>query len=136
MGWYASTCRACGREIRFIKTKNDKQMPIEPGEFFILPDAHGRIYCTYNGSMVKGTEVSEDTPERVFVYKPHWAYCLYSDHNRARLAAHKALAKAAADAKAARRAENAAREVARAREQAQKEAEAAQYSLWTVREYE
>lgn len=94
-------CSACGRPIQFIRTKNGKMMPIEMGEFFIVPSKHGKVYCTVNGATVRGFEASEREPGRLYVHKPHWAYCPKSE-TKEQAAVEKARLERIAKAKALR----------------------------------
>ena len=55
-------CKSCGKVIGFIKTENNKTMPIEPGvKKFINRD---------------GVLLEE--------FEPHWQYCAGADRHRKR----------------------------------------------------
>lgn len=71
-------CRACGKEIFFIRTKSDKYIPCEPVPEHYIPDDDGRTrYYQRSGSSERG---HFDYTEGQAIggrtgYLPHWSRC-------------------------------------------------------------
>ena len=73
-------CRACGKEIRFIKTALYKATPVDAEPVYIEPDqgAEG-IYVLPTGGTIRGRiipdeEIEQDTELRM-AYVSHFATC-------------------------------------------------------------
>jgi len=62
-----STCRGCGAEIIWLKTKTGKNMCCDP-ELHFGVDRPGTI-VTEDGDVIKGAEDGQDG------YTPHWSTC-------------------------------------------------------------
>ena len=69
-------CQYCGKEIKFIKTKNGKSMPVNPGMIPYLAVKGGpEKIMTRDGEVVSC--ITEDTNYHYsgVGYVPHWATC-------------------------------------------------------------
>lgn len=55
-----SVCKKCGAPIKWVKTKNNRSMPVDIGRKVLVTDA---------GSVVRG-------------FNPHWATCPHADDFR------------------------------------------------------
>ena len=73
-----SRCRSCGAEIKWIKMRSGKSMPVDPelytfAKFSETPDT----FITSSGETVKGI------PAIIMKgYIPHWATCPKADEFR------------------------------------------------------
>ena len=85
-------CKRCGKEIKFIKTKKGKWLPVEQEMVVITPvEKIGRPYITEDGQMVYGLPTAPDccytgisAPDCCYTgisdvkaYLCHFANCLY-----------------------------------------------------------
>lgn len=70
-----TTCRGCGKEIAFIKTKAGKSMPVNPEAKYYVPDERGNAYVTIEGAVEKGREPERNDPETRIGYISHFATC-------------------------------------------------------------
>ena len=80
-------CRACGKEIAFIKTKAYKTTPVDAEPVWIKP-GEGFTYILPDGGSVTGQIAgdADDDPEGTFVeaYISHFATCTEPDGFRQR----------------------------------------------------
>ncbi len=78
-----TTCRGCGKPIKWIRTPGGKRMPVDPEQvtYWNTPDGKERI-VTPNGEVLP-CEIpeSKDHLRRVtgIGYIPHWATCPQAD---------------------------------------------------------
>ena len=78
-----SACRACGAEIRWIKTRDGKSMPCNQEGVFFTPGGGPHTFVTPQGMVVRGTKgVSWRSHDGRFGYTPHWATCPQADRFR------------------------------------------------------
>lgn len=69
-------CKACGKEILFIKTENGKKMPV---------DAEMTTIVRQDGRVQKGIKLNviiNENMEVVAGYTPHWSTCSSPDEFR------------------------------------------------------
>ena len=74
-------CKRCGKEIKFIKTKKGKWLPVEQEMVVITPvEKIGRPYITEDGQMVYGLPTAPDCCytgiSDMKAYLCHFANCL------------------------------------------------------------
>ena len=74
-------CKRCGKEIKFIKTKKGKWLPVEQEMVVITPvEKIGRPYITEDGQMVYGLPTAPDCCyagiSDIKAYLCHFANCL------------------------------------------------------------
>ena len=79
-----ATCKRCGKEIKFIKTKKGKWMPVDIEIVIITPvQKVGKPYLTEEGQMIYGLPTAPNCVYKGFsdvkAYKCHFASCLYGD---------------------------------------------------------
>lgn len=75
-----STCRKCGKPIKFIRTTNGKWLPVNPEPvYYSLLGNKDRI-VTSDGRIVACTVVENVTDCIGFI--PHWATCEYANDFR------------------------------------------------------
>lgn len=75
-----STCRKCGKPIKFIRTTNGKWLPVNPvAVYYSLIGNKDRI-VTSDGRIVACTIVENITDCIGFI--PHWATCEYANDFR------------------------------------------------------
>lgn len=68
-------CKACGSEIVWIKTKNDKLMPCNfPPVDILIDESEKEIYVTCTGKVVHGRRC-DNKSYPIQAYVPHWATC-------------------------------------------------------------
>lgn len=82
-----ATCRSCGAEIRWIKTRNGKNMPVDPEEYYVLEGAvtENRQAITFvsgDGRIIRGVTVRPENPLGEICYISHFATCPYADQHR------------------------------------------------------
>ena len=68
-------CKACGAEIKWIKMKSGKSMPVDSDAILFDPwseNAKPDTFITVDGEIVKGIPTP---PVNTVGYKPHWATC-------------------------------------------------------------
>ena len=79
-----STCKGCGREIRWIKTPNEKAMPVDPPEIRFVAAEGPETYIAPDGKTLRGFEVVNVrypfTLATRIGYRPHWGTCPAADH--------------------------------------------------------
>ena len=73
-----SRCKTCGAEIKWIRTKSGKNMPVDAEKVKFVPGGKN-IVVTENGETVRA-KISEYGTETGYI--PHWATC--TDPNRHR----------------------------------------------------
>ena len=82
-----SRCRACGREIRWIRTARGSWMPceLEAVPYVEITGGPEKIIKA-DGDVVSCTTITEDTEgRRAFSgvgFRPHWATCRGADEYR------------------------------------------------------
>ena len=75
-------CRRCGKEIKFIKTKKGKWLPVEQELVEITPvEKLGRPYVTEDGQVIYGLPTAPECRYKGIsdakAYLCHFATCLY-----------------------------------------------------------
>jgi hypothetical protein len=65
----STKCKACGKDIKFIETKNGKQMPVD-AEMQIAKEPKDKgTFFMINGKTQTGIKAGE------CYYVPHWSTC-------------------------------------------------------------
>ena len=78
-----TTCRACGKEIAFIKTINGKSIPVDPVPIQFEPADDNEKFVTAAGEVVRGTTATEGIPWNLETgYRSHFATCPAADEFR------------------------------------------------------
>jgi hypothetical protein len=80
-------CNGCQAEIEWIKTRAGRSMPVDPGEFPLVPDAAGNVIgVTGDGEVIKGRTCSESYESERWVYAriSHFATCPAAESFRRR----------------------------------------------------
>ena len=68
-------CRNCGKEIRFMRTRNGKMMPVDTGRIFYKDGNKDRL-ITETGEVISCEIVHPlDDELQGFGYMPHFATC-------------------------------------------------------------
>lgn len=76
-------CRSCGAPIRFIRTKNDKLMPVNMQEVVMRIMQGGRYrFVLKTGAVVSGEYAKRFSPGSFTAYEPHWGSCPAADEHR------------------------------------------------------
>lgn len=74
-----SVCRGCGKEIRWIKTKAGKAMPVDEPFVHFVPAGGPDTFITGDGRTVRGRKPTwqdiESNNAMPAGYVPHWATC-------------------------------------------------------------
>ena len=77
-------CRACGKEIAFIKTRNGKSIPVNPESVYFIPAGGPNTYVMMDGSVKRGRSPEYDDDEkRMIGFISHFATCPAADTFRA-----------------------------------------------------
>ena len=78
-------CRACGQEIRWIRTTEGKSMPCDPQpvRYWRQARARGKV-VTPAGEVISCVFVGEPRDATGVGYVPHWATCTRPDIFRER----------------------------------------------------
>lgn len=82
-----SKCKACQADIRWIRSKAGKSMPVDPSEFPVVPDDDGNVWAvTDDGEVFRGRTCSESYEAERWVYAmvSHFATCPNADQFRKR----------------------------------------------------
>lgn len=75
-----STCKGCGAEIVWIKTKAGKPAPVNIHPVHIVPDPAGSEYgYLEDGSLLRGRKAGMDDEECKTCMQPHFATCQKAD---------------------------------------------------------
>ena len=79
-------CRRCGKEIKFIKTKKGKWLPVEQELVEITPvEKIGKPYVTEDGQVIHGLPTVPNCRYKgisdIKAYLCHFANCLYRGKN-------------------------------------------------------
>jgi hypothetical protein len=82
-------CKACKRLIKFIRTSNGKNMPVDFNMVDFLPDPEGKDIAYYDykvstssgyvNAHTKGYFLDKPCEGSERVYRPHWATCTRPD---------------------------------------------------------
>lgn len=128
-------CRRCGAVIRFLRTKNGKQMPVDGFSVHVAPSEDGGLFFLPDGSTIRGRETDTAGPKTVKAYRSHFATCPYGDELRkpkeGQRDAERAKLRARIERERAEAAEREARRKERERREAErKSAQEAQVSLF------
>ena len=76
-------CKACGKEILFIKTFKGKSLPVDPDRVPYKLGSGGGTVVTPNGEVIRGVgEPFGPEPADGLGYIPHWATCPRADEFR------------------------------------------------------
>ena len=76
-------CRACGKEIMFIKTSKGKSMPVNPDARQFCPDLNGPdLYVLTDGSVLRGADAREEDKDKHIGFISHFATCTNPDDFR------------------------------------------------------
>lgn len=77
-----SSCRKCGKEICFIRTKSGKFMPCEPKAVFYKPGGRTTLYAS-DGEQINGCELLPSIEGASgSAYLPHWGKCTGAEEIR------------------------------------------------------
>jgi len=73
-------CKACGAQIRWIRTKSGKSMPCDPQPvpYWQRPKARGKVVTPW-GDVVSCVFQGELREANGTGYVPHWATCTRAD---------------------------------------------------------
>ena len=78
-------CRSCGAEIAFMKTRNGKGMPCDPGWIPFWADIKAKDKIVTTDGDVVNCRLDGDPAELTGLGRvPHWATCPYADQHRRR----------------------------------------------------
>ena len=69
------TCRGCGRQIVWIRTKSGKNMPCDPNFKYYKRDGKKERIVTVHGEVVSCTIVDCHEGSDGYGYIPHWSTC-------------------------------------------------------------
>lgn len=72
------SCKACGASIEWVKTRAGRSMPVDPGEFPLIPDAAGPVIgVTSDGEALRGRTCTESFEGERWLYAriSHFASC-------------------------------------------------------------
>lgn len=75
------TCKACGEEITWIRTRAGKKMPVDADSFAQHEVRRGVTVVTEDGVVFRG---KTDIPYNVSGYIPHWQTCQFAEQFRRR----------------------------------------------------
>ena len=83
------TCRSCGAEIRWIRMRSGKSMPVDPKMLAArLPEADEKteVLITEGGATIRGVVCELDFLDDIQwpCFRPHWASCPHADQHRKR----------------------------------------------------
>ncbi len=74
-----STCKACGEEILWLRTRAGKRMPVDPETFGQHQLEHGVTVVTPDGTVLRG---GSSIASAAYGYAPHWATCTHPEQFR------------------------------------------------------
>lgn len=74
-------CKKCGAEVRFIRMKSGKYMPVDAERKPYREGGH-EVFITDGGEKVRGGTPFGNEPVDGYGYTPHWATCPYADDFR------------------------------------------------------
>lgn len=73
-----STCRGCGSNIKWIRMRSGKAMPVDPEPVFV-EDGDSLVFVTDDGDTITGRPVDQKSAENrenlMVGFVPHWATC-------------------------------------------------------------
>lgn len=75
------TCRACGYRVRWIRTKNGKNMPCNPEAVRFTPGGGPETFVTGDGKVERGRRAKDGS---TVGYISHFATCPQADRFRKR----------------------------------------------------
>ena len=76
-------CKACGKEILFVRTPKGKYIPVDPDRVPYKLGVGGGTVVTSNGEVIRGVgEPFGPEPADGWGYIPHWATCPYAEELR------------------------------------------------------
>jgi hypothetical protein len=70
------TCKACGEEIRWIRTRAGKRMPVDAESFAQHDLKPGVTVVSEAGDVLRG---GRHVASAAYGYVPHWATCPFAD---------------------------------------------------------
>lgn len=76
-----STCRTCGKPIKWIELKSGKKMPVDPDSFELWESEKGDTVVTSMGEVISFDAVKHAGDARE-VYVSHFATCPQADNWR------------------------------------------------------
>ena len=69
-------CKACGTDIEFVLTANNKKMPVNKQKIPVIADSKGKINgITEDGKVVRCSPIMAGTKGSFYVYVSHFATC-------------------------------------------------------------
>ena len=78
-----STCRSCGAEIKWVRMKSGKAMPVDPCCRSIITAENGEaVIVTDDGEVVKGCFASFSQGANKTGYVSHFSTCPYANEHR------------------------------------------------------
>lgn len=78
-----STCKSCGRPLKFLKTPAGKNMPCDTKAVFYIPCRDGPHQAvTGNGVVVRCIILDKPTRDAKAGLVPHWATCPHASRHR------------------------------------------------------
>ncbi len=75
------TCKLCGKEITWIKTKSGKNMPVDPKRVPYWDGEYNRCrIVTSYGDVVACELTGKSSETKGFGFVPHWTSCKKTAH--------------------------------------------------------
>lgn len=74
-----TTCKGCGREIRWVKTEAGRPMPVDAEGVHFIAGGGPDTFITKEGKTLRGQRGRSGTH---YGYIPHWATCPMAGHFR------------------------------------------------------
>lgn len=79
-----SYCRSCGAEIRWIKMRSGKNMPVDAAKRTIKKDGGHEVLVTEDGELIRGTFASLEEGANGVGYISHFSTCPNANQHRRR----------------------------------------------------
>ena len=79
-----SKCKSCGAEIKWIKTKSGRAMPVDPECHSMFRCDGSAVLITEDGEVIKGELCSFEQGANATGYFSHFATCPNADSHRRR----------------------------------------------------
>ena len=79
-----SYCRSCGAEIRWIKMRSGKSMPVDAAKRTIKKDGGREVLVTEDGELIRGTFASLEEGANGVGYISHFSTCPNANQHRRR----------------------------------------------------